>query len=139
MSAGGTYDANSEKMRRAARELLRLAERPAQIRREFRERSADFEGWNGQADAKEDSFYEKTQPEWKKTIDSLSEQTGIEDAVHGGVYATLVTADSIDGTQGFADDLVETAKSKASSLLDGDSDDDSGYEGDDDVTGGGKH
>ncbi|WP_328385409.1 hypothetical protein OHS81_15850 [Streptomyces sp. NBC_00400] len=139
---GGGYNANPQKMRETAQYLLSLAERPKQIREETRARYKDFEGWNGRPGAVADSFYEQTQPEQEKMIKSLTEPSGIDDAMHGAVSATLTTADSIDGAKGFADDLVKDAKAKAESVLNGDESDgdDSGYEsGDSDHTGGGKH
>ncbi|MEW2223365.1 hypothetical protein AN217_20570 [Streptomyces qinglanensis] len=136
----GNYRANPQRARMVAEKLRSLAERPQQIQDEMAGHFAYYDRWKGRPDAVADSFYrdaKKTEDEWKE---SLLEQTGLQGATFGVVAATLTVANSAEGTEGFADDIVQDARKQSEEALeDIDSDDTGHVDGGSGESGGGRH
>ncbi|MFE3885907.1 hypothetical protein ACFXPQ_23880 [Streptomyces lydicus] len=148
MSGDGTFHPDLPAMRKAAEALHDLAEFPKKMHEEFVTHAAAYDGWNGQPGSEDtDQFYEQTQPEWQKAKKQpIGLLTSFEQVFPAAAAAVLETVNSIQGAKGFADDIINDAKSKTKvhGNPDGydsgdDSGYDSGYDSGDEHTGGGKH
>lgn len=141
MSGDGTFHPDLPAMRKAAEALHDLAEFPQKMHEEFVAHAADYDGWNGQPGSEgTDQFYEQTQPEWQKAKKQpIGLLTSFEQVFPAAAAAVLETVNSIQGTKGFADDLISDAKSRTKVHGNPDDGDDGGDGSGDEHTGGGKH